>query len=64
MKNNLLIPMLLVMVLVSGFVSADQHKKPNPSLMSSKTLSGLKLRAIGPALMSGRISDIAIDCNG
>jgi len=31
------------------------------TLLSSETFSGLKLRLLGPALMSGRISDIAID---
>ena len=29
--------------------------------LSAKTLEGLKLRNIGPALMSGRIADVAID---
>ena len=33
----------------------------NDSLLSDKTFSGLKLRSIGPAFMSGRIADIAID---
>ena len=33
---------------------------PAPRL-SAKTLEGLKLRNIGPALMSGRIADVAID---
>jgi len=32
----------------------------NDSPMSSKTFEGMKLRNIGPALMSGRIADIAI----
>ena len=36
---------------------ADEKEK---SKWSSSTFSGLKLRSIGPALMSGRISDIAI----
>lgn len=31
------------------------------SLLSDKTFSGIKLRSIGPAFMSGRIADIAID---
>jgi photosystem II stability/assembly factor-like uncharacterized protein len=31
------------------------------SLLSDKTFSGIKLRSIGPAMMSGRIADIAID---
>ncbi len=35
-------------------------KKPEPKL-SASNLSGLELRTIGPALMSGRIADIAID---
>lgn len=61
MKYNLIISVLLVTVLTTAFISADQQKKPDPSLMSSKTFSGLKLRAIGPALMSGRISDIVVD---
>ena len=33
----------------------------NDSLWSGKTFSGLKFRSIGPAFMSGRIADIAID---
>jgi photosystem II stability/assembly factor-like uncharacterized protein len=32
----------------------------NRSLLSDTTFTGLKLRSIGPALMSGRIADIAI----
>lgn len=35
----------------------DKDKGP----MSSGTFSGLKFRSIGPSLMSGRISDIAVD---
>ena len=31
--------------------------------MSSETFSGLKLRCIGPAFMSGRIGDIAVNPN-
>ncbi len=38
--------------------SADEQKVPLPD---SALLAGLKLRSIGPALMSGRISDLAID---
>jgi photosystem II stability/assembly factor-like uncharacterized protein len=37
-------------------------KKPDPdSLFKSETFSGLALRGIGPAVTSGRISDIAVD---
>jgi photosystem II stability/assembly factor-like uncharacterized protein len=63
MKKYLQFLMLFGLVLIYSSVSAEQHKKADPSLMNSRTFSGLKLRAIGPALMSGRISDIAIDPN-
>ncbi len=36
----------------------EGHEK---NLMKAETFSGLKLRGIGPALMSGRISDLAVD---
>lgn len=36
-------------------------KETGKTLMNARLFSGLKLRAIGPALMSGRIADIAID---
>ncbi|MEO1309809.1 MAG: glycosyl hydrolase [Pseudomonadota bacterium] len=39
---------------LTGAVAADHEP------MSSKTFSGMKLRNIGPALMSGRIADIAL----
>ena len=38
----------------------DDDKPKKPGLRSS-TFGGIKLRGIGPALMSGRLSDIAID---
>jgi photosystem II stability/assembly factor-like uncharacterized protein len=37
------------------------QEKEIDSLLSEQTFSGLKLRSIGPALMSGRIADIAIN---
>lgn len=39
---------------LAGFVSAQDE------LLSSDTLAGLKLRGIGPALMGGRIADLAV----
>lgn len=48
---------LFLAVLVSLVCTATCHAQR----MNAKTFSGLKLRSIGPALMSGRISDIAID---
>ena len=47
----------MVLIATSGF-SAD--KKDN-NLLADKTFTGLKLRGIGPAFMSGRIADIAIN---
>ncbi len=35
--------------------------RPDAARLSAKGLDGLKLRNIGPALMSGRIADVAID---
>ena len=52
---------LATLLPVSAVVAAEKAaEKPKPRL-SSGNLSGLKLRPIGPALMSGRIADIAID---
>ena len=44
--------------LISYGFSAD---KKDEALLSDKTFAGLKLRGIGPAFMSGRIADIAIN---
>jgi photosystem II stability/assembly factor-like uncharacterized protein len=61
--------LLSLCVLFSGFVSAgaslyaqdsDQPKDPAPGL-NEGLLGGFQFRNIGPALMSGRIVDIAID---
>ena len=40
---------------------AAQAAETNTSGFDEKTFSGMKWRSIGPALMSGRIADIAID---
>ncbi|MGZ7065929.1 MAG: hypothetical protein ACXVI6_06215, partial [Candidatus Aminicenantales bacterium] len=37
-----------------------EAKAEKKSLLTSEALAGLEFRNIGPALMSGRISDIAI----
>ncbi|MCG8465958.1 MAG: hypothetical protein MI750_14080, partial [Xanthomonadales bacterium] len=44
---------------VSGAAWAADDKK-DESPLNSGTFSGMKLRNIGPALMSGRIADIAV----
>ena len=57
---------LLVVLLAAGLLSpafAEDEKeqdKQNDSPMKAETFKGLKLRSIGPALMSGRIADIAV----
>ncbi len=56
---------LVIFVLLTTFLfgagtvwaKADEDESP----LSAATLAGLKLRSIGPALMSGRIVDIAVD---
>ncbi|UCG53797.1 MAG: glycosyl hydrolase [Candidatus Latescibacterota bacterium] len=50
-----------VLVMISSVVFAGQND--NKSLLSDTTFTGLKLRNVGPALMSGRIADIAIHPN-
>ncbi|TDJ01288.1 MAG: glycosyl hydrolase, partial [Caldithrix sp.] len=50
--------LVFFVLLASNGLSAD--KKEN-DLLSDKTFAGLKLRSIGPAFMSGRIADIAIN---
>lgn len=50
---TLIVPMLLLSIQVVG-------KEKSESILNDKTFVGIKLRNIGPALMSGRISDIAL----
>ena len=58
MKNLLKHSLLgLLLIIVSTSVSAQEEKA---EILSDKTFSGIKLRSIGPAFMSGRIADIAI----
>src|SRR4030088_2599989 len=58
----------IALVLLAATVSTAQsqgNKKPaippDSPKFTTGLLSGLKLRAIGPALTSGRVADIAID---
>ena len=51
-------PMIVSALLLSAIAVADDKKD---SRLTSDTFSGIKLRSIGPALMSGRIADIAVD---
>ncbi len=42
-------------------VDAGEEGEQTKDLFSSATFAGLKLRSLGPALMSGRIGDLAVD---
>lgn len=58
MKNKTVVfifNLLIVFLVSSGFAQNEKD-----SIFSNKTFSGLKLRSIGPAYMSGRIADVAI----
>ena len=55
------LPALILLLSFSAQALANDEKKEAPNKLTSKMLSGIKLRSIGPALMSGRIADIAID---
>lgn len=57
-----LLKLLLLTFLVSfsSIYAQEKDKKENTSLLST-ALNGFSFRSIGPAFMSGRIADIAID---
>ena len=56
MRNSAKFSIILYMLLFS--ITLGQIKKTN--IWDDENFNGLKFRGIGPALMSGRISDIAI----
>ena len=53
--------LLLIISIFFFFPIYSQKKKTNTYDLKSSQLSGLKFRSIGPAFMSGRIADIAIN---
>lgn len=59
------IALLLAVSSIAGAQAKTNNKqpaaKPDSSKFTQGLLSGLQLRSIGPALTSGRVSDIAID---
>lgn len=54
-----LLPAAIALLLAFGISTLSAEKSKNA--MDADTFAGMKLRGIGPALMSGRIADIAID---
>jgi photosystem II stability/assembly factor-like uncharacterized protein len=65
MKRLTIIYICLTLALFSPVLAAKAKKADKPAeepapLLSADTLEGLKLRSIGPAINSGRISDFAV----
>ncbi len=61
MPRSLLLAALLACLSISApAAAADKNDDPEPGL-NEQTFKGLSWRSIGPAFMSGRIADIAID---
>lgn len=61
MTRSTAIALAAIMLFSPRAWSNDATKKEEKTKLTAATFSGIKLRAIGPALMSGRISDVAID---
>jgi photosystem II stability/assembly factor-like uncharacterized protein len=60
-RTRALVVVLLALAVWPGLAAAaEENGDDNGTRMKSDTFGGLKLRGIGPALMSGRIADIAI----
>ncbi len=62
--NILTALMIIVFIISSLHLSAEKKKKEEKNdTIKSSLVSGLKWRSIGPALTSGRVSDIAVNPN-
>ena len=63
MRNVLTLALATVFVLVAdlGFAQRKKSSSSNVTPIDSKLFDSLKFRSIGPAFMSGRIADVAID---
>jgi photosystem II stability/assembly factor-like uncharacterized protein len=57
-SSRICLLLISILFLSSNTVLAEDDADPG---LNEKTISGLKWRNIGPALMSGRIADIAVD---
>lgn len=60
MKHNTRF-VLTTLFLLLFFISSPAQDEEDKSLLNSSVLSGIEFRSIGPAKMSGRIADIALD---
>lgn len=54
---------LITLLAFSSAFGQEKAEEKKEAALDASLLSGLKLRSIGPAFMSGRIADIAIDHN-
>ncbi len=63
MKNLVSAAVAASLMLASTHVLAAKSKKDEKSIFSSSTFNAMEMRNIGPAYMSGRIADIAVDQN-
>lgn len=59
--KRIFLTLFVLLLLTSAPVVSQEKPSEDKSALNAGTFSGLKLRCIGPALMSGRIADIAID---
>jgi photosystem II stability/assembly factor-like uncharacterized protein len=57
--NRNVVSLLSLAILVTSIVISPVHAKNEDTV--SEVVSGLELRGIGPAMMGGRIADIAVD---
>lgn len=58
---KLIIALILLLLFSYSFAQEKKKGKNDNSPLSGVNLSGLKFRSLGPALMSGRISDFAVN---
>ncbi|MDF1700358.1 MAG: glycosyl hydrolase [Planctomycetota bacterium] len=63
---RLLTALLLVLLLAPAALraedepAADEPKEPEPAPLAAGDLAGLRFRSLGPALMAGRVGDLAV----
>ena len=61
MKNTAAFVLTAFLSLSLAILADDEPEKDATAELNAGTFAGLKLRSVGPALMSGRIADLAID---
>jgi photosystem II stability/assembly factor-like uncharacterized protein len=60
LTSRYIILFILSLLLSASAISAEKDEKPNPGL-NEASLKGLEWRSVGPAMMAGRIADIAVN---